>query len=105
MQPLFLSIHYRCYSNPAEALENNIFSTINFLEAVKEYHSRRRIVKFIHISTDEVYGDSDMGDGARPKGEKENLLPGNPYAASKVRRQHYSYRHELDLSRPHARAM
>jgi dTDP-D-glucose 4,6-dehydratase len=31
-----------------------------------------------------VYGDSNFGDDVKPMEENEPLLPGNPYAATKV---------------------
>lgn len=42
------------------------------------------LVRFVHISTDEVYGDSDMGDNVAGKQENTPLVPSNPYAATKV---------------------
>lgn len=41
----------RCYSQPGEAYENNVFSYIKFLETVYDYG---KVQKFVHISTDEV---------------------------------------------------
>ncbi|CAD5216591.1 unnamed protein product [Bursaphelenchus okinawaensis] len=77
----------RCYNDPCEALENNVFSYINFLEAVKEYN---KLTKLIHISTDEVYGDSELTDEETGKTEEEPMKPGNPYAATKIAAEHYA---------------
>ncbi|KAE9550213.1 hypothetical protein FO519_006580 [Halicephalobus sp. NKZ332] len=77
----------RCYSEPSEAVQNNVLSYISLLEAVKEYN---KLSKFIHISTDEVYGDSGLESDEIPKIEKELLCPGNPYAATKVAGEAYS---------------
>ncbi|CEF60842.1 dTDP-D-glucose 4,6-dehydratase [Strongyloides ratti] len=70
----------RCYSDPNEAIENNVVSFIMFADAVRSYG---KIKKFIHISTDEVYGDSDLSKEENGKKEDSIQLPGNPYAATK----------------------
>ncbi|CAD5222176.1 unnamed protein product [Bursaphelenchus xylophilus] len=77
----------RCYNDPCEALQNNVFSYIDFLEAVRDYG---KVSKFIHISTDEVYGDSDLTDEETGKSEDEPMKPGNPYAATKIAAEHYA---------------
>ncbi|VDM24296.1 unnamed protein product [Toxocara canis] len=67
------------YNDRVGTIAENILSTTTLLEAVTfHYHSLRR---FVHISTDEVYGDS--GNDIAPKNEKSLLNPTNPYAASK----------------------
>uniref|UniRef100_A0A915N0H8 dTDP-D-glucose 4,6-dehydratase n=1 Tax=Meloidogyne javanica TaxID=6303 RepID=A0A915N0H8_MELJA len=71
----------RCYLQPEEAIENNVIAFLEFLELIRIYG---KVKKFVHISTDEVYGDSELGSKAEPKTEKEPLLPGNPYAATKA---------------------
>uniref|UniRef100_A0A1I8BMB2 NAD(P)-bd_dom domain-containing protein n=1 Tax=Meloidogyne hapla TaxID=6305 RepID=A0A1I8BMB2_MELHA len=72
---------YRCYEHPEEAIENNVISFLEFLELIRIYG---KVNKFVHISTDEVYGDTELGTEANPKTEKDPLLPGNPYAATKL---------------------
>jgi dTDP-D-glucose 4,6-dehydratase len=42
------------------------------------------IQKFIHISTDEVYGESMLGSDSDKKTEESVLCPTNPYAATKA---------------------
>uniref|UniRef100_A0A915LZP9 NAD(P)-binding domain-containing protein n=1 Tax=Meloidogyne javanica TaxID=6303 RepID=A0A915LZP9_MELJA len=76
----------RCYLQPEEAIENNVIAFLEFLELIRIYG---KVKKFVHISTDEVYGDSELGSGAEPKTEKEPLLPGNPYAATKAISEYY----------------
>lgn len=71
----------RCYNETCEAVQNNILSFIKFLDAVKTYG---KIKKFVHISTDEVYGDSGLSEDEQGKVENSQLLPGNPYAATKI---------------------
>ncbi|KAI6217546.1 NAD(P)-bd-dom domain-containing protein [Aphelenchoides besseyi] len=77
----------RCYSDPCEATRNNVLSFIDFLTTVTQYG---KVKRFVHISTDEVYGDSELGDEERPKTEDEPLRPGNPYAATKIAGEHYA---------------
>ena len=67
------------FQNPQQYVKNNVEGTLSVLEAVKKYG---RIKRFVQISTDEVYGDSD-GD-TTPKREGVSLEPTNPYSASKL---------------------
>jgi len=57
---------------------DNVLGTHSLLEAIRSYN---KIIKFIHISTDEVFGEVDINH----EGCKENslLAPTNPYAATK----------------------
>ena len=57
-------------------LKSNIIGTQVLLEAIKKFG----ITKFIHISTDEVYGDIEKGSFS----ESSPLKPNSPYAASKA---------------------
>ena len=61
--------------------KDNILGTHTLLEASRLYN---KINKFIHISTDEVYGESLLNDGEEKKNEKSILCPTNPYAATKA---------------------
>ena len=54
----------------------DVFGTFVLLEAARKY----RVKKFVHISTDEVYGEA-VG---RPSRETDPLMPKSPYAASKA---------------------
>lgn len=64
------------FGNSFNFTHNNIYGTHVLLEVSKKYNIKR----FIHVSTDEVYGefDDEMVD------EKSTLNPTNPYSASKV---------------------
>ncbi len=62
-------------SNPALFYETNVLGTLNLLEA-----ARKRDVRFLHISTDEVYGDVREGESR----ESDPLVPSSPYSASKA---------------------
>ena len=58
-------------------LQTNIVGTQRLLEAIR----KNPVERFLHVSTDEVYGDKE---GKAPSSEGEPLLPSSPYAASKA---------------------
>jgi UDP-glucose 4,6-dehydratase len=62
---------------------DNILGTHTLLECCRHYQnvSGGRLVKIIHVSTDEVYGESLNDD---IKHESSVLVPTNPYAATKA---------------------
>ena len=66
----------RSIANPKPFLETNIFGTYSILEAIRKYDKR-----FIHVSTDEVYGDAQ---GQASFTEDSQIKPSNPYAATKA---------------------
>jgi dTDP-glucose 4,6-dehydratase len=61
--------------------EDNIFGTHTLLEVCRRYG---KINKFIHVSTDEVYGESMISEEEKHKTENSILCPTNPYAATKA---------------------
>jgi dTDP-glucose 4,6-dehydratase len=65
------------FSNPLAYTVDNVFGTHVLLECAKDYG---KISLFVHISTDEVYGD--IGD--TKKNETSVLCPTNPYSATKA---------------------
>ena len=85
----------RSIDSPYPFIKNNIVGVFNLLEAVKTYCKNIKKFKFIHISTDEVYGDIIKG---RTK-ENYPYKPSSPYAASKASSDHlvYSYFHTYKL--------
>ena len=66
----------RSIANPKPFIETNILGTYSLLEAVRKYDK-----SFIHISTDEVYGDAKENESFT---EERNLNPSNPYSATKA---------------------
>ena len=66
----------RTLGNSLEFTRTNVYGTHALLEASKI----RKIKKFIHISTDEVYGDIINGSFK----ESDKLSPNNPYSATKA---------------------
>ena len=79
----------RSIDGPENFIQSNIVGTFNLLEAFKKYYKKNKKIKFIHISTDEVYGDILKG---RSK-ENDTYKPSSPYAASKASSDHlvFSY--------------
>jgi dTDP-glucose 4,6-dehydratase len=67
----------RSISNPEPFLETNVFGTFTVLEAAR----KSKLRKFVHISTDEVYGTAPSGVSFK---EEDRLRPSSPYAASKA---------------------
>ncbi|KAK8985538.1 hypothetical protein V6N11_068792 [Hibiscus sabdariffa] len=68
------------FGNSFEFTKNNIYGTHVLLEACKVTGQIRR---FIHVSTDEVYGETDE-DAVVGNHEASQLLPSNPYSATKA---------------------
>lgn len=69
------------FGNSLEFTRNNVLGTHVLLEAVK---SSRTLRRFLHVSTDEVYGESSFElDEANVEG-KSLLEPTNPYSATKA---------------------
>lgn len=71
------------FYNSIDFTENNVLGTHKLLESTKIYHEscQGKFKKFIHISTDEVYGE--VIDNVI-RCEKALLEPTNPYAATKA---------------------
>ena len=82
------------FGNSLAFTRDNVFGTHSLLEACREYG---KIKRFIHISTDEVYGEVDMDNNGCV--EKGVLNPTNPYAATKAAAEFLvrSYYHSFKL--------
>ena len=81
-------IHFAAQSHVQNSFEDslqytndNVVGTHTLLETARRYG---KIQKFIHISTDEVYGESMLDDTEEKKNESSILCPTNPYAATKA---------------------
>jgi UDP-glucose 4,6-dehydratase len=68
------------FGNSFAFTQSNIYGTHVLLECAKNCSTMRR---FIHVSTDEVYGEGEDFD-AKPMDEEHVLEPTNPYAATKA---------------------
>ena len=76
---------------------DNIVGTHNLLEAARLYCPT--LERFIHCSTDEVYGESMLDVDEKHKTEHSVLCPTNPYAASKAAAElmAQSYNHSFKM--------
>ena len=80
----------RSISTPSQFVQTNIIGTFTLLEAARLYWSEvskeRKICRFHHISTDEVYGS--LESDSPPWTETSPYDPHSPYAASKAASDH-----------------
>ena len=81
-------IHFAAQSHVQNSFEDslqfthdNILGTHTLLEVCRKYG---KIERFIHVSTDEVYGESMLEKDEKHKTEHSVLCPSNPYAATKA---------------------
>jgi dTDP-glucose 4,6-dehydratase len=73
---------------PEVFIKTNVEGTYVLLEAARKHHIQR----FIHISTDEVYGNALSPEGiSRPSLETDPQRPMSPYAASKAAADSLAY--------------
>jgi len=70
----------RSIAKPRPFLETNILGTYSILEAIRKHDKQ-----FIHVSTDEIYGDAK---GQLSFNEDSQIKPSNPYAATKAAADH-----------------
>lgn len=92
----------RSLVNPHAFIETNIDGTFTLLEAAKKYLATlspadSEAFRFLHVSTDEVYGTLSATDPAFE--ETTAYAPNSPYAASKAASDHLvrSYVHSYKL--------
>jgi dTDP-glucose 4,6-dehydratase len=81
----------RSIDGPGEFVRTNAVGTFALLEAVLEYwqglpERKRQAFRFLHVSTDEVYGPAD---GAMQFSEGDRYRPSSVYAASKAAADHF----------------
>ena len=69
------------FDDALQYTNDNVVGTHTLLEACRKYG---KIQRFIHISTDEVYGESMISENEEKKTEGSVLCPTNPYAATKA---------------------
>ena len=90
----------RSIHGPADFIQTNVLGTFNLLESVRAYwselpESEKSAFRFLHVSTDEVYGSLEKDDA--PFAETHRYEPNSPYSASKaasdhlVRAWHHTY--------------
>lgn len=81
----------RSIDGPAAFIQTNIVGTYTLLEVARQYwltqpEQKRKLFRFHHVSTDEVYGDLDATD--EPFTEATRYAPSSPYSASKASSDH-----------------
>ncbi len=90
----------RSIHGPGEFIQTNVVGTFRLLDAVRGYWStmpagEKEAFRFLHVSTDEVYGSLSPTDPAFA--ENNRYEPNSPYSASKaasdhlVRAWHHTY--------------
>ena len=82
---------------PAEFVQSNVVGTWALLEECREFFSNQREFRFLHVSTDEVFGS--LGESDPPFTEKSPYAPNSPYSASKAAADHLvrAYHHTYGL--------
>lgn len=84
----------RSITGPAAFIQTNLVGTFSMLEAARQAWAGQKDCRFLHISTDEVYGS--LGDTGKFH-EEMAYAPNSPYSASKagsdhlVRAYHHTY--------------
>src|SRR3712207_1570593 len=92
---------HRPIEDPEAFIQTNVVGTYRLLESVRAYWNGlavdRDASRFIHISTDEVYGSLEKADPAFK--ETNRYEPNSPYAASKAASDHLvrAYHHTYGL--------
>jgi dTDP-glucose 4,6-dehydratase len=92
----------RSIHSPGEFIHTNVNGTFTLLEAARAYWSAlpagaREDFRFLHVSTDEVYGT--LGPDDAPFSETTPYAPNSPYSASKAASDHLvrAYHHTYGL--------
>ena len=81
----------RSIDDPSAFISTNIIGTFNLLEETRSYldtltADEKKIFRFHHISTDEVFGDLTLTE--EPFNESTPYAPSSPYSASKASSDH-----------------
>jgi dTDP-glucose 4,6-dehydratase len=92
----------RSIHSPGTFIETNVVGSFRLLEAVRRYWeslsgAAKENFRFLHVSTDEVYGSLDSGAAAFT--EQSRYEPNSPYSASKAASDHLvrAYHHTYGL--------
>ena len=92
----------RSIHGPEDFIQTNIVGTFRLLEAVRAYYGQlektaKNEFRFLHVSTDEVYGSLATNDPAFT--ETHQYEPNSPYSASKAASDHLvrAYHHTYGL--------
>ncbi len=92
----------RSILGPEDFIQTNVVGTFHLLESVRAYwtamdESAKSAFRFLHVSTDEVYGS--LGPDDAPFTETTAYAPNSPYSASKAASDHLvrAYHHTYGL--------
>jgi dTDP-glucose 4,6-dehydratase len=92
----------RSIQGPEDFIQTNIVGTFRMLEALRAYWIKlsaadKSLFRFLHVSTDEVYGSLEKGEPAFT--ELRRYEPNSPYSASKAASDHLvrAYHHTYGL--------
>lgn len=92
----------RSIDSPEPFVQTNVVGTLRLLNAARQYWAglpaaRKAAFRFLHVSTDEVYGT--LGPKDAPFTEETPFAPNSPYAASKAASDHLvrAYQHTFGL--------
>lgn len=92
----------RSIHGPEDFIQTNVVGTFHLLETVRAYwdglsEQNRQAFRFLHVSTDEVYGS--LGKNDAPFTETTPYAPNSPYSASKAASDHLvrAYHHTYGL--------
>jgi len=92
----------RSIHGPEEFVQTNVVGTFRLLDAVRGYWNalpapRQERFRFLHVSTDEVYGSLGPADPAFT--EESPYAPNSPYSASKAASDHFvrAYHHTYGM--------
>lgn len=80
----------RSIDDPGEFVRTNVLGAFEMLDAARDHRERldaaeKAAFRFLHVSTDEVFGSLDSTDSAT---EETRYAPSSPYAASKAAADH-----------------
>lgn len=83
----------RSIDGPADFVTTNVFGTFTMLQAARAYYETltapaKARFRFVHVSTDEVFGSLGLGDPAFS--ERSAYDPRSPYSASKAAADHFA---------------
>ncbi len=81
----------RSIHGPEDFIQTNVVGSLRLLQSVRAYwqqlpEEQRSAFRFLHVSTDEVYGSLSVGEPAFTESNK--LEPNSPYSASKAASDH-----------------
>jgi dTDP-glucose 4,6-dehydratase len=92
----------RSIHGPEDFIQTNVVGSFHLLEAVRAYWNKQELTqqqdfRFLHISTDEVYGS--LGESEAAFTETHAYAPNSPYSASKAASDHLvrAYHHTYGL--------